>query len=304
MSNLLDRRGIPSVPSQFNAGVVASGSTPLDTVCGRGQRYLVYSVSSENFSHTVSFSTRVQTHASAQLYDCTTMSVIPVGLDQHISVLTTAGPLGSLLHILSLAFVSKSNSWSGTSAVAALVSPFIDTDVDKDSFKDGVADRALQGVVDRLCVKLKQLPAPPPPPELPPLIMRVPLSSNPATKMTLQRAKTDAKGHLDRANAALAKATIKGTPAQQDTAFKIQASAVQMYVAAALKAPSASADGGSNSSSPPTTTQTPKQPGTTLVSLNVSGFLALSPPPLTCHGRRLDRWSGSSADPGRWIQPQ
>jgi hypothetical protein len=173
VAELLGRRGLPAIPSPFNAGAVASGTTPIDAICGRGQRYFVYSVSNENYTHPVSFSTRIQTRASGQLYDCTNMTVIPVGVDQHSSVLTTKSPLASLIAIVSAAFVSKSNSWAGTLQVGSLVSGFVDSSPDSIAVRDSVSDRALQGLVDNLCIALAKQPTPAPVISPPPIVVRV-----------------------------------------------------------------------------------------------------------------------------------
>jgi hypothetical protein len=312
ISNLLDRRGLPAVPSQFNAGAVVSGTTPLDAICGRGQRYLVYSVSSENYSHPVSFSTRIQTHASGQLFDCTNMTVIPVGLDQHISVPTTKSPLASLIAIVSAAFVSKSNSWAGTLQFGGLVSAFVDTDPDSIAVRDSVSDRALQGLVDNLCVALDNQPTPPPVPALEPLVVRVQTA---ATAKNLTPQQIAARSGARAAFAAVQKAQKTGTDAQLAAALVAFNRAIQVERAAGVRGNLLEAEslvdlpaGGSSNSSQASLaagTTAPAQPaaaGTALVSIDVSNFVAPSPPPLKCHDPRLDiaPGAGANATDARW----
>jgi len=325
ISNLLDRRGLPAVPSQFNAGAIASGTTPLDAICGRGQRYLVYSVSSENFSHPVSFSTRIQTHASGQLYDCTNMTVIPIGLDQHLSVLTTKSPLASLITILSAAFVSKTNSWAGTLQVGGLVSGFIDADPGSIAVRNSASDRALQGLVDNLCTSLANQPSPAPTPPVPPLPVRITSAAKVEKKQTQQQveaakaeqaakaamavlvtavqnaAKSGSAAQLTKARAALDKAIqankLAATPAIKQNPVNFQAN---------LTIP------GGTTAEPGTTPQTNPAAapqtvaagaGTALVSIDVSGFVARTPPPLVCHDPRLDKSTGTAIPAGdpRWT---
>lgn len=290
LANLLDRRGIPSVPSQFNAGVVASGSTPLDVICGRGQRYLVYQLSTENYPHPVNFSTRIETHASAQLFDCTNMTVVPVGLDEHMSVLTTQTPLTSLLAIIETVFFPNAKALSPVPLKAiGLVSPFVDADPEKDPVKHSVADRALQGLVDRLCSRLDHMPSPPAAPAPPMIVMRVPTSTTqPLTRqqrigraeqtlsLDLNKAKNDQakrKKAFARFNATMSLIDIEPPPPEQ----------------------------GKNPT-PAAAPQPATQSTATLVSLDVSGFLAPSPPPLKCRGRRLDRMPDPPAAGSRWTK--
>jgi hypothetical protein len=277
MENLLDRRGLPSVPSQFNAGAVSSGNTPLDAICGRGQRYFVYSVSSENFSLPVSLSTRVQTHASGQLYDCTNMTVISVGLDQHRTMLTTAAPLAALLTLLSKAFVSKSNSWTNTIQLGALTSKFIDATPDTITVRDHVSDRGLQGLVDNLCTTLANLPtsAPIPMPTLPASTA----TAKPLTSPKSVRRPRDVNQATYEANTALAQALASGKPAQ----FAHARVLVQKQKAVVAKSQQTTA------STPITATAQPSNTASAnLVSLDVAGFVARTPPQLRCHDPRLD----------------
>ncbi|MBV8370596.1 MAG: hypothetical protein JO036_16925 [Candidatus Eremiobacteraeota bacterium] len=309
MTNLLDRRNIPSIPSQFNAGVVASGNTPLDTICGRGQRYLVYSLTSEQYPHQVNMSTRIQTQASAQLYDCTTMSVIPVGLDQHVSVLTTKGPLTSLLAIIQGAFFWQQKTVSPVPLnVIGLVSPFVDADPASDPVKHSVADRALQGLVDRLCDRLDKLAAPSPAPPVPSLYVRVATAPTPQMK----RLKLQLKQATDRETAAQKAMRVAKTDEEKVRARNAAEAAKLEIYNASVQLNQAFAGEEKAAGPPPGTPQPPAvtpatqptvQTGTALQALDITGFLSATPPPLKCDGDKLDRWSGTSADTGRWHQP-
>jgi hypothetical protein len=326
MTNLLSRRHLTGVPSQFNAGVVASGNTALDVICGRGQRYLVYGLFSEPYGHQATFSTRIQTHATAQLYDCTTMSVIPVGLDQHVNVLTTKGPLTSLLSIIQAAFFWQSKDVSPVPLnVIGLVSPFVDAVPDSDPVKHSVADRALQGLVDKLCTRLDELAKATPPfvPALPPLVIRVTGPGKALTSAELQqrrqakadmlRAKADmesAKNALETAadtlhaarsaDQAKARAAFDAALNVYETKMKAYGTASRKYEKMGAVGSNAFADNQS-APQPPPAAQPGAPQGPTLTSLDVSGFLAPSPPPLHCDGEQIDKWSGSAWDPGRWT---
>lgn len=308
VANLLDRRGLPSVPSQFNAGTVASGSTPLDSICSRGQRYFVYSVSSEKFSHPVSFSTRIQTHASAQLFDCTNMTVLPLGLDQHENVLTTTGPFASLIGILSAAIVSHSNSWAGTLQVSSLLGAFIDGAPDSVTIRDHVADRALQGLVDNLCTTLANAPTPVPAPSLSPIAVSVtiPVSTPKAVKTaaptkaaTPPPAALKAKTALDAAQTKLVAAAKTNDKKQVATAVAnvqkashnynlvlqaVGSSALAKLINNATTGTTSTAGGSGGGTAP----QAAPQTTTTLVSIDVANFVAQAPPKLICHDPRLD----------------
>ena len=303
LATLLDRRGLPSVPSQFNAGAVASGSTPLDQICGRGQRYFVYSVTSEDYSHPVSFSTRVETHASGQLFDCTDMTVLPVGLDQHLSVLTTKSPLASLIAILSAAFISKTNSWSGTLKVGTLVSGFVDSSPDSLSVRDSVSDRALQGLVDNLCTTLENQPTTAPPP-LPLITVRV---ENPPSKQTKQQAQAVADVRLAYAQV---QRMYFGTSAQLSFAVSNLSKKLQIAKAVGVRTESLDAlivkePAGvvpAPAPAPAAPNLQPAAAGATLAAIDVSGFIAPSPPPLKCHAPRLDHErEGVNAADKRWT---
>lgn len=308
MSNLLDRRGLPSVPSQYNAGTVSSGTTPLDTICSRGQRYFVYSVTSENFVHPVSFSTRIQTRASGQLFDCTTMTVTPIGLDQHENVLTSTSPLAALIAILSKAFVSKSNSWTGVLQVSALVGAFVDGKPDSTTTRDHVTDRALQGLVDNLCTTIANTPTPPPAPPPPPLTVLIPqppsapASSSPAVvkatttlaaaqKFLLATVQGNDKEEIAKAISGFKKATADLKTAQEQQALKQRA----------LAAPVPTTGVGLVKTTPAVQQPAAQQSAATLVSIDVGNFLSLTPPRFECHDPRQDHANDPHASPSpRW----
>jgi hypothetical protein len=153
--NLLARRGLPAEPSQFNAGAVTSASTPLDAICGLGQRYLVYSLNIDQIPMTQNFSTRLEAHANGRLYDCNDFTVTPVGIDKNTHVITSKGSLASIAAILATVF-TKSPGFAKSITVATLASDFIDTKPDSQTVRDQLSESALRMLVDRLCFTLDQ----------------------------------------------------------------------------------------------------------------------------------------------------
>ena len=153
--NLLARRGLPAEPSQFNAGAVTSASTPLDAICGLGQRYLVYSLNIDQIPMTQNFSTRLEAHANGRLYDCNDFTVTPVGIDKNTHVITSKGSLASIVAILTAVF-TKSPGFAKSITVATLTSDFIDTKPDSQTVRDQLSESALRMLADRLCFTLDQ----------------------------------------------------------------------------------------------------------------------------------------------------
>jgi hypothetical protein len=320
LANLLGRKGLASVPSQFNAGAVSSSDTSVDALCGAGQRYFVYSVSTEKYELPVSFSTRVQAHATGQLYDCSDFSVTPVGVDEHLNVVTTKSGFTSLIAILAAAIISKTNSWSNTLKVATLTSGFIDTDPDSISVRDHVSERALQGLVDNLCTVLDRRQAraaaqPSAPQTLPTPGLNVALAkAQLANAARLSASAAASASNVAKHAEAAAKPGSKASPGKisQTDALKAKADAVNLQsVSKALaefsvpeSAGSAPLGGtqtsgqGTNGASQTPTTSASTAGSNTLVALSVGSFVTETPVPLVCGGPPLD--PGVTPNLSRW----
>jgi hypothetical protein len=158
MQNLLAKRGIASVPSQFNAGTVTSGNVSADTLCGLGQRYLVYSYATRPEDRILSLNTRVETRATGHLYDCPTRSDLAFGDTARTFATNTKASLGPILSLLGSLFVSKTQSWQNATATGGLITAVVDrTPAD---IQDHTAEITLQKLVDNLCDRLSALPPP------------------------------------------------------------------------------------------------------------------------------------------------
>ncbi|HEX3465963.1 MAG TPA: hypothetical protein VHS78_18085 [Candidatus Elarobacter sp.] len=160
LQNLLAKRGIASVPSQFNAGTVTSGNVGADALCGLGQRYLVYSIAKRTEDRPLSFNTRVETRASGHLYDCPTRSDLAFGDTARTFATNTKQSLSTYLTLLGSLFVSKNKSWENAITTGGLVSTAFDVAPEK--IQDHTAEITLQKFVDRFCERIKALPTPPP----------------------------------------------------------------------------------------------------------------------------------------------
>ena len=160
LQNLLAKRGIASVPSQFNAGTVTSGNAGADALCGLGQRYLVYSVANRTEDRLLSFNTRIETRATGHLYDCPTHSDLAFGDTAHAFAPNTKLSLAPVLALLGSLFVSKSNSWQNAATTGTLVGAVVDVAPEK--LQERTAEITLQKLVDSLCDRLEDLPSPQP----------------------------------------------------------------------------------------------------------------------------------------------
>jgi hypothetical protein len=162
LQNLLAMRGIASVPSQFNAGTITTGAVGADVLCGLGQRYLVYEISSRTENRILSLNTRVETRATGHLYDCPTRSDLAFGDTARTFATNTKQSLASFLALLGSLFVSKTNSWQNATTTGALVTAIVDqTPAD---IHDHTAEVTLQKFVDSFCRRIKALPTPSPVP--------------------------------------------------------------------------------------------------------------------------------------------
>lgn len=158
MQNLLAKRGIASVPSQFNAGTVTSGNVSADTLCGLGQRYLVYNYATRTEDRILSLNTRVETRATGHLYDCPTRSDLAFGDTARTFATNTKSSLGPILSLLGSLFVSKNQSWQNAATTGGLVTAVVDrTPAD---IQDHTAEITLQKLVDNFCDRLSALPPP------------------------------------------------------------------------------------------------------------------------------------------------
>jgi hypothetical protein len=160
LQNLLAKRGIASVPSQFNAGTVTSGNVGEDALCGLGQRYLVYSVAKRTEDRPLSFNTRIETRAFGHLYDCPTRTDLAFGDTARTFATNTKQSLGGFLALLGSLFVSKNNSWQNAATTGALVTTAFDVAPEK--IQDHTAEITLQKLVDSFCDRIKTLPTPQP----------------------------------------------------------------------------------------------------------------------------------------------
>lgn len=335
VKTLLQNRDITTVNSTFNAGTISSGSAPLSTICGFGQRYFVYSVVSDPYPKPLSFTTRIETHATGELYDCTDMTVIGMGVDQHRNLLTTKSSVASVLGILATVFTRSNVFWVQALKVGPAVSDFVDEIPSTSAVTMSTADSALQVVVDNLCTQLEKknklatsVAAAPP---LGPLIVRVPVAKSssaaptkaaPKTTLSPQdqnRAKliskqiaagpnfetlkgdvSDLAGIVGLSLSPTAKTTL--SQKEQHTTKAIGAALASGQITSPMLISSinklADATGSQPTSKPPpakagtpvgaaqasstNTTTTAGTGGTSLVALDVGGFVAYQPKPIVC----------------------
>ncbi|HTW84927.1 MAG TPA: hypothetical protein VMD91_12710 [Candidatus Sulfotelmatobacter sp.] len=156
LQNLLARRGIASVASQFNAGTVTSGKVSAQTICGLGQRYLVYSYAERTEDRILSLNTRVETRMTGHLYDCPTRTDLPFGNDTHTFATNTALSFGPFINLLAVLFLSKTGSWTYTAAAGGLASKIVDQTPAQ--IEDHTVEITMQQFVDHFCDKLHDLP--------------------------------------------------------------------------------------------------------------------------------------------------
>jgi hypothetical protein len=156
LQNLLARRGIASVASQFNAGTVTSGSVSAQTLCGLGQRYLVYSYAERTEDRILSLNTRVETRMTGHLYDCPTRGDLAFGNDTHTFATNTALSIGPFVNLLAVLFLSKTPSWTYTASAGGLASKILDQTPSQ--IEPHTVELTMQQFVDSFCDRLPALP--------------------------------------------------------------------------------------------------------------------------------------------------
>jgi len=156
LAHYLAQRRIETVPSAFT-GLDASGTgTPVaTTICQNNPRYLHYTVSTRQQQRPLQFRTITYAQATGQIIDCGDPAA-PIAFNSFTptSVTNTKGPIGSIVTILTQAFVSKSNSWANVGAVGNSLGSFIDVDPTSASVEQSVYNASLRTLVDDMCLAL------------------------------------------------------------------------------------------------------------------------------------------------------
>jgi hypothetical protein len=156
LTELLSRRHIQGLLSSAFVGVATSGSATNASFCGLGQRYLVYHVSSKTDERRLIGRTRLQITASGQFFDCVDPVGSPytVGAVDVLSIPTTGLAFPKMFGLLSILFISKTNSWTNVGNAGAAISNLVDEPTPGAAVANA-SEQILQQLVDNLCVAFK-----------------------------------------------------------------------------------------------------------------------------------------------------
>lgn len=152
LAHFLAAQRIQTTPSQFTGIDASPGSASASSICQTSPRYLHYSVEIQQVNRPLEFRTIVETHATGNIIDCANpASRITFTNTQRASLPTTKSSFASLIGILTLSFISKTNSWGNTGSVATSIAGFVDLDPASVVVEQSLYDRSLDGLVKDMC---------------------------------------------------------------------------------------------------------------------------------------------------------
>jgi hypothetical protein len=177
LAHYLAAQRIETVPSPFT-GIdtsAAGGSGSASGICQNSPRYLHYAVEVQQANRPLHGTTNVYARATGQIIDCANPAV-PLSFNgfDKFNVRQTKGTFASVIGILTLAFVSKSNSWANTGAVAGSVASFVDTDPTSSTVEQRLYDTSLHRLVNDMCIAISKAPTPAPVPTPTPVVTPIP----------------------------------------------------------------------------------------------------------------------------------
>lgn len=156
LAGYLDDQRLFSTPSQYtgidNSNALASGSGTSASICANSPRYLHYNVNITSRPRPLEGTTVLHVQSTGQVIDCVNPgSRLTFADDWNYPVATTKSPLSSLVTLLGILFVSKTNSWTNVASAGSSFSSFIDVDPSSSAVEQEVYDRALASLVRRMC---------------------------------------------------------------------------------------------------------------------------------------------------------
>ncbi|MBV8369671.1 MAG: hypothetical protein JO036_12200 [Candidatus Eremiobacteraeota bacterium] len=154
---LLSRRHVTAQLSSSFVGVSTAGTASAASFCGQGQRYLVYRISSKTDERRLIGHTRLQMTAAGQFFDCVDPGANPytVGAVDVLSLPTTGSALPKMFNLLSILFISKSNSWTNVGNAGSALSTLVDVSPTSSPVLANATEQILQQLVDNLCTAFK-----------------------------------------------------------------------------------------------------------------------------------------------------
>ena len=101
------------------------------------------------------FRTVAYAQATGQIFNCADPAA-PIAFHSFtpMSVTSTKGSIASIVGILRLSFVSKTNSWGNVGAVGNSLGSFIDVDPTSASVEQSIYNASLRSLVDDMCLAL------------------------------------------------------------------------------------------------------------------------------------------------------
>ncbi len=155
LGHMLASKRIQSVPSQFTGIDISPGASSAGSICQASPRYLHYSVEVQQKSRPLEFRTVVTAIATGNIIDCANPA-IPLTFQSTAisSIPATKGSFASVIGILTLAFLSKTNSWGNTGSVATSLAGFIDIDPSSLEIEQDIYYRSLNNLVGDMCLAL------------------------------------------------------------------------------------------------------------------------------------------------------
>ena len=138
-------------------GLDSSGSAASNAtgICLNSPRYLIYTVAIAQDSRPLQARTVLFGNGTGQIVDCADpASPLAFHSFKKYTATSTKGSLASIVGILTLSFISKSNSWGNVGAVGNSVAGFVDRDPTAANVEQNIYDDALRDLVDNMCKRL------------------------------------------------------------------------------------------------------------------------------------------------------
>ncbi|MBD5636170.1 MAG: hypothetical protein IAI49_17005 [Candidatus Eremiobacteraeota bacterium] len=153
VEDALARQHIQFVPSQFTGlDTSVAGSGSQNDVCKNSPRYLHYQVVIRQRYEPLQAMTILYADANGQIIDCANPAApLSFAHSSRASVISSKATIASIIGILTLSFVSHSNSWGNVAAVGNGIGGLIDTDPGSLAVEQRLYHKTVDGLINNMC---------------------------------------------------------------------------------------------------------------------------------------------------------
>jgi len=137
--------------------VPQAGAVTESTACLNSPRYLHYWVTAAKSPRILLGTTRIDVKSTAEIIDCgNPLSKLTASFNWAFAIPTTGLTLPKVLTLLSVAFISKTNSWTNAANFGTSASSLVDISTSDDTLTDHIYDVALINLTTKLCKTFQQ----------------------------------------------------------------------------------------------------------------------------------------------------